>query len=197
MFFLRSSKKRKKLSDQDLIASYRESGDSVFVGELFERYSLQIYGICRRYMKDEDETKDAAMEVFEYLLAELKKYEIKTFKSWLARATSNFCLMRLRKRKSIETKEDVYKINEVSLVESGTENHLDTEASEKELELQRLEAAILDLKEEQKACVELFFIQSKSYEEVADLTGYSYKQVKSHIQNGKRNLKIRLSQQNE
>ncbi|MEM7038574.1 MAG: sigma-70 family RNA polymerase sigma factor [Bacteroidota bacterium] len=122
---------------------------------------------------------------------------MKTFKSWLARATSNFCLMRIRKNRSHETKAEEFKKNEVDNVEFGTGSHLTDETSEKELELQKLEAAIQDLKDEQKACVELFFLKGKSYDEVAELTGYSYKQVKSHIQNGKRNLKIRLTQQNE
>lgn len=197
MFFLRSSNKRRQLSDQELIAQYRDSGDSTFVGELFERYSLQIYGICKRYLKDEEETKDAAMEVFEYLLKELLKYEIKTFKSWLARATSNFCLMRIRKNRSVDAKEEEFKKNEMGLMETDDAPHLDGETSGKELELQRLEAAIGDLRDEQKTCVELFFLQGKSYDEVAELTGFSYKQVKSYIQNGKRNLKIRLMQQNE
>ena len=197
MFFLRSSKKRAQLSDQELIARYRESGDSAFVGELFERYSMQIYAICKKYMKHEEETKDAAMEVFEYLLAELKKYEIQTFKSWLARATSNFCLMRIRKRRSADTKDDEFKNIEKERVESAQDVHLENESAEKELELQKLEAAISGLKDEQKTCVELFFLQQKSYDEVAELTGYSYKQVKSYIQNGKRNIKIRLTQQNE
>ena len=33
----------------------------------------------------------------------------------------------------------------------------------------------------------------KSYEEIEDLTGFNYNQVKSYIQNGKRNMKIYLS----
>ncbi|HHG84565.1 MAG TPA: sigma-70 family RNA polymerase sigma factor [Bacteroidetes bacterium] len=197
MFFLRSSKKRAQLTDQELITAYRESGDSAHVGELFERYSVQIYGICKRYLKDEDETRDAAMEVFEYLLVELRKYEIQTFKSWLARATSNFCLMRLRKGKSLNNRQEEYKKNTVGDMESEANGHHVSEAAEKEVELQALEAAILELKNEQKACIELFFMKGKSYDEVAELTGYSFKQVKSHIQNGKRNLKIRLERQNE
>ena len=79
-------------------------------------------------------------------------------------------------------------------MESEQEMHLNSEAEEKELELQRLESAILELKSEQKTCVELFFLQGKSYDEVAEMTGFTFKQVKSHIQNGKRNLKIRLTQ---
>ena len=139
MFFQRSSKKRQQLSDQDLILKYRDSGDSAYVGELYERYSVQIYGICRRYIKNDELAKDAAMEVFEYLLKELVKYEIQNFKSWLARATSNFCLMRLRKNKTRDKHEDEFKIIEKDRVESAEDLHLEGESSERELELQRLE----------------------------------------------------------
>ncbi len=195
MFFLRSSKKRQQLTDEELITRYRNTGESAYVGELFERYAHLIYGVCKRYLKDEEESRDASMEVFEYLLKELLKYEVRSFKSWLARSTSNFCLMRIRKRKSQETKEDEFKKTSKEDVETESFPHLSNEAEDKELELQRLESAIGELKDEQKTCVELFFLQGKSYDEVSALTGYSYKQVKSHIQNGKRNLKIRLTKQ--
>jgi RNA polymerase sigma factor (sigma-70 family) len=197
MLFKRHDKNRAQLADLELIAHYRGSGDSAFVGELFERYSVQIYAICRKYFKDEDEAKDTAMEVFEYLLVELKKYDIQTFKSWLARATSNFCLMRIRKTRSIEGKAEEFKKNEAAVMESSHDLHPESEATEKELELQRLEAALGGLNVEQKTCIELFFLQGKSYEEVAQLTGYNFNQVKSFIQNGKRNLKIRLTHGNE
>lgn len=196
MLFQRHNKSRQSLGDQDLIAEYRSSGDSAFVGELFERYSIQIYAICRKYFKDEDEAKDTAMEVFEYLLVELKKYDIQTFKSWLARATSNFCLMRIRKYKSLDGKAEEFKKNEMAVMESTQDLHPEVEATEKELELQMLERALTGLNTEQKTCVELFFLQGKSYDEVVQLTGYSYNEVKSFIQNGKRNLKIRLTQGN-
>lgn len=196
MFFLRSSKQRQQLTDQELIDRFTKTGDGAFVAELFERYSMQIYTICRKYLKDEDEARDAAMEIFEYLLKEIPKYEIRAFKSWLARSTSNFCLMRLRKAKSVEAHVEAFKKNEADLMESEDGPHLDTELPPKEVELLQLEAAVLELRDEQKTCIQLFFLQGKSYEEVAALTGYSYNQVKSHIQNGKRNLKLRLSEGN-
>jgi len=194
MFFIRSGKKRKELPDQELISRYRSSGDSSYVGTLFERYAHLIYAICKKYLKDEEEARDASMEVFEYLLTELVKYDIQNFKSWLARATSNFCLMKLRKKKSLDAKEEDFKKSELDGVESNPMPHPISESETKEQELQRLETAIQELNSEQKTCVELFFLKGKSYQEVSDLTGFTYKQVKSYIQNGKRNLRSRLSQ---
>lgn len=195
-FFQRFSKDRQKLPDQELIAQYKSTRDSAFVAELFERYSVQIYAICKKYLKEEEDAKDASMEVFEYLLKELLKYEIENFKSWLSRATSNFCLMRLRKIKSESGKSEEFKKSELAIMESGQSAHLESEASVKEMELQRLEHALTGLNNEQKTCLELFFLQGKSYEEVVQLTGYNYNQVKSFIQNGKRNLKNRLQEEN-
>lgn len=61
---------------------------------------------------------------------------------------------------------------------------------DKEMALTYLEKALDELNAEQKTCVTLFYLQKRSYQEIAEQTGFSLLQVKSHIQNGKRNLKI-------
>jgi RNA polymerase sigma-70 factor (ECF subfamily) len=65
-------------------------------------------------------------------------------------------------------------------------------SDEKESELTKLEDAILSLNKEQQTCIELFYLKKMCYQEVALKTGYSDKQVKSYIQNGKRNLRLIL-----
>ena len=49
-----------------------------------------------------------------------------------------------------------------------------------------------ELNPEQKQCLILFYLEKKSYQEISENTGFSLMQVKSYIQNGKRNLKILL-----
>jgi RNA polymerase sigma-70 factor (ECF subfamily) len=61
---------------------------------------------------------------------------------------------------------------------------------EKDEALEMMEASLKELNDEQRTCVTLFYLQKKSYNEIADITGYTTMQVKSYIQNGKRNLKI-------
>ena len=46
------------------------------------------------------------------------------------------------------------------------------------------------LKENQRVCVELFYLKNKSYQEIANETEFSLNEIKSYIQNGKRNLKL-------
>ena len=179
----------KQLDDAALINFYKLNGDTVYVGVLFEKYTHLVFGVCMKYLKDEDEAKDAVMVIFENLLVSLKKHEVTYFKAWLHTVSKNHCLMVLRNAKK-----------EVSYVDTiHVENHLPQHLDEKiELEgrLNLLEAAIEELDPQQKTCIRLFYIEEKSYQQIISQTGFDFNQVKSFIQNGKRNLKIYM-QKNE
>lgn len=183
------------VSDSDLIAKYKESGNNSYVGELFKRYSHLIFGVCMKYLKDSDNSKDAVMQIFEKLLTDLNKHNVENFKSWLYSVAKNHCLMQLRNQQVQVSFQDTIKNNNV-VMEMEYNLHLNSE-NNKEIELSNLEKAIGELNSNQKVCIELFYLKEKCYQEVSQITGYSMNEVKSHIQNGKRNLKIILSQQNE
>jgi len=165
-------------TDNELILLYKEKGDLAIVGELFMRYSSLVYGVCLKYLKDRDEAKDMAMQMFEKLSVTIKGHEIENFKSWLYVSTRNQCLMQIRREKG-----------KFKVVENSLLLHLTVE-NELEDDLTRLEKCISKLAEGQKQCVELFYLQEKCYKEIADTTGFDLNKVKSFIQNGKRNLKI-------
>lgn len=195
MFFKRLSKP-KPPEDHELIRQYRRTGDAAHAGELYERYVHLVYGVCMKYLKNEEDSKDAVMQIFEKLLVELKVHEIGNFKSWLHVLAKNHCLMwlrsaRVRHEKSILT----YEVSDD--METGNGLHLTEEEDHLEGNLALLEKGIQVLPAEQKQCIELFYLQQKCYKEIAEITGYDLKKVKSYIQNGKRNLKIYLENENE
>ena len=181
------AKNIQSLTDNELIAAYKSKGDNELVGELYKRYSHLVYGVCLKYLKNEDEAKDAVLQIFENLLEDLKKHDIAYFKSWLHSVARNHCLMFLRKEQTKQKRVNEYE---------ATYEHEETfaapfevhEKEEKEVKLTKLEEAMTLLKEEQRVCIQLFYIEEKCYNEVADITGYEIKKVKSYIQNGKRNL---------
>lgn len=182
-------KKTNIATDIELITSYRKSGDNAFVGELYKRYSHLIFGVCLKYLKDEDDSKDAVMQIFEKLLEDLKKYQIENFKSWLHTTARNHCLMKLRSAQSVFLKSEELKKDYQVVMESDIDVHHDNENA-KEFYLNHLGNAVQQLNDEQRICIEMFYLNGKCYQEVSETTGYSMNQVKSFIQNGKRNLKI-------
>lgn len=186
---MRKTKKNiKQFPDTELLIQYKKSKNNKYIGILFERYGHLVYGVCLKYLKNVEESQDATSIIFEKVMADLLRMDVKNFKSWLYRVSKNHCLMQLRKKKP----EEIENISELEykLEDSHNLEHVFI----KESQLKNLEDAIKGLKNEQQKCIDLFYLKEKTYDEVANLTGYETKKVKSYIQNGKRNLKIILTE---
>ncbi|WP_316837541.1 sigma-70 family RNA polymerase sigma factor [Pedobacter nutrimenti] len=184
MKFIKNQHKINEKNDTELILQYKSSGDLEVLGALYNRYMHLVFGVCLNYLKDEEQSKDAVMQIFEELVVKLRIHEVQNFKSWLHVLARNYCLMAIRKSS---------KNNTVSLEETFVENsefvHLDIDDT-KEQQLTVMEKCMETLPDEQRISVDLFYLQEKCYKEVAEITGYEMLKVKSYIQNGKRNLKI-------
>ena len=191
--FLKSSDKKSRISDAALIEQFTSSGDLEYLGQLYQRYMHLVYGVCLKYLKDREASQDATMQIFEKLIVEIPKREIGNFKPWLYVITKNHCLMQLRSEKARQAGKEKMIDNEIIFMESGHEMNLNNEMVI-ERDLDALKKCIEQLKDEQKECVKLFYLEEKCYQEIAESTSYELKKVKSYIQNGKRNLKICMEQ---
>lgn len=179
-------------SDEALVIRYRDTNDPAVLGELFKRHSVLCYTVCYKYLKDADAAEDATMSIFEKLFTDLRQHEIQHFRNWLHSVCRNHCLMLLRKPATTSSLEAFAEGSETLFMDFGLPVHPENTVAEKELRLQELENAIAGLKEPQRQCIELFYLKQRSYEEISRETGYTANEVKSHLQNGKRNLKITL-----
>ena len=171
-------------ADGDLIRSYKQSADLKTLAELYQRYMELVYGVCLKYFKEPERAKDSVMQIFEELITKLKKHEVENFKSWLYQLAKNHCLMQLRTPRNLKTVEI-----DPSLMQSEENVHLNGEL-EKEENFTRMEHCLEQLPAEQEQMIRLFYLQGKSYNEISAQTGCEWNQVRSYIQNGRRNLKI-------
>lgn len=173
-------------TDQELLENFYSDDNQEWIGILLQRYTMLLLGVCMKYLKDETEAKDCVQQIFLKVLTEVPKYKIEFFKSWLYMVAKNHCLMRLREKGKLPSP-----LPEHTIVadEIPQENYQQSEET-----FNQLEQAVNQLNEEQKICINLFYLQKNSYQQIVEKTGYSLMQVKSYIQNGKRNLKIMLEQ---
>ena len=173
------------ITDNDLLKKYQSDLNKEWLGILLQRYTLLLLGVCMKYLKNEEEAKDAVQQIFLKALNELEKYQVDYPKSWLYKIACNHCLMKIRDRKStIELDQQDEKL----FITDTDKEYI----AEKEINLNLLEEALEELNQEQKSCITLFYHHKKSYQQISEITGYSLSQVKSNIQNGKRNLKLML-----
>ena len=190
---LKISGKHQDKSDEELLGKFKDSGNLDILGELYGRHMHLIYGVSLKYFADRNDAQDAVMFIFEKLITDLPRHEVKNFKSWLYVLTKNHCLMEIRSRKSAEKRLEGLK-TEQEFMEFVEDVHpIDRED-------QSIEDALKDcierLKHEQKQCIELFYYQKLCYQEMAKKLKMEEKKVKSYLQNGKRNLKICLEEKN-
>jgi len=172
------------LTDEELLNTFKETADQEMLAQLYLRYTDLVYGVCMKYFKNAEISKDAVMNIYQELLTKLQTNEVQNFKSWLYVVVKNHCLMRLRKEKKNITVEFT-----PAVMQSEDFTHLD-DVLEKENELKKLEFCIEHLPAEQKQSIQLFYLKNKCYNEIVETTGYDWNKVRSLIQNGRRNLKI-------
>jgi RNA polymerase sigma factor (sigma-70 family) len=180
-----------QLTDQELLQRYKTDGNGDWIGILFDRYALLLLGMCMKYLKNEEDARDSVQQIFLKVLSDVNKHEIQYFRAWIYQVTKNYCLMQLRQH-HMKYKEEITDKHMGTMMEEPVNKQA---YQEKDILLEHMEQAMAMLSPEQNTCVKLFYLDKKSYQEIADQTGYSLLQVKSYIQNGKRNLKLLLEKQ--
>lgn len=178
--------KFQQATDEELLAYYRSDGNSEWLGYLLQRYTTILLGVCLKYLKDEELAKDGVQHIFMKIITELEKqYQIDNFGGWLYRISVNYCLTQLREKKPLH--------NDYSIANYSDEEFHDEKWHWEQLkQSSNLNDELEKLKKEQRECIIMFFYEELSYKQIADKTGLTFKEIKSHIQNGKRNLKLRL-----
>ncbi len=178
-------RKLKNISDEDLALQFAANKDDIILNEFFDRYVHLVFALCMKHFKHEEKAKDTTMVIFEALGEKLLKFEIQNFKSWLCTVARNACLMELRKKKHEISTEQVEIFHHYDM-ENQEEVHLFNDENRREDDLM---VYLHKLNDNQRVCLDLMYFQNKSYKEIAVETGFSLKEVKSYIQNGKRNLR--------
>ncbi len=190
MSFLKNTHNN-ELADKELVDRYKATGDLAVLGDLYQRYMELVYGVCLKYYKDPEQARDSVMQIFEELVTKVKKHEIDNFRPWLHQLAKNHCLMQLRTPRNLKTVEF-----KMEIMQSEEEVHLNG-VLDKEENFRKLEFCLGTLTGKQQEAIRLFYLEGKCYNEIVELTGQEWNQVRSSIQNGRRNLKICMEKNNE
>ncbi|MFM9946379.1 MAG: RNA polymerase sigma factor [Saprospiraceae bacterium] len=175
----------KDWTDERLVEAYAETGDQQYFTELFGRYTMQVYLICKQYLGEREDSREMVMRIFSKLLEILPGTEIRNFRNWLPVVVQRECLNHLRKQgRYVPLME-----TEVPMLEEEPEIYPATEMPIGEAEII---AALSQLDEAQRVCLNLFFFKKMSYQQVSGQTGFPLNEVKSYLQNGKRQLNNQL-----
>jgi RNA polymerase sigma-70 factor (ECF subfamily) len=164
---------------QDWILNYQQNPSPIALGEIFRHWGHLVYGVALKYLENKEEANDCVSDIFEKLLLHIPQEPIQNGAAWLHTVTKFHCLMKIRAQKAQYKQLDPTRMHASSVHEI-------------ENTLEQLEFLMTQLKTPQKQCIEALFLRQLSYDEITLEFGYSFNEIKSHIQNGKRNLRIAL-----
>ncbi|MEO1435281.1 MAG: sigma-70 family RNA polymerase sigma factor [Bacteroidota bacterium] len=178
-------------TDEQLISDFQHSNNPACLAELYQRYQLLILGISYQVLEDASESEDLLNEVFIKLIHH--KQPIRHFRNWVYTATKHLAIDKKRKRthyrEAIQKASQVHEQQPNPLSDAPSDGAL---SPGRERQLKQIKIALHDLPIAQRQCLELFFLQEKTYKEIQTLTGMPLKTIKSHLQNGKRRLRLSL-----
>jgi RNA polymerase sigma-70 factor (ECF subfamily) len=172
------------ISDEECVRRFRETGDKEWFGELFVRHRRKVYFRCRAFFSDSYLAEDATHEAFLRAYRGVEGFHGGNFASWMMMIARNVCIDLCRQRgREIG-------FGDVEVKDLPDRTKLDSSVEAKLL-AERIRVEMQSLGPEQRRCLEMK-IEGYSYEEIAARTGLPVKEVKSHIQNGRRMLWKRM-----
>lgn len=176
-----------QVPDKILIERFRNGSDREALGTLFLRYMELVYGVCLKYLGQPEAAQDAVMDIYEHLNRKLPGHDVENFSGWLYMVSKNHCLGILRKKSNLLT---------VSLDDPVMQNGQEAHQEDEEFDLNvpediadQLHQCIEQLPDKQQVCIRMFYFEKRSYADICEVTLLSMDHVRSHIQNGRRNLK--------
>lgn len=175
-------------NEEELIKKAIE-GDQDSFAEIVNLYKNYVFAIILNFIKDHNEVENVAQEVFLQIYISLPTYEADNFKGWVSRITSNKSIDWIRKKKS-KFREEVME-NSEELIENLNINHVNTPEeifleNEKSEQVSKMCKSISPIYED---VIRKFYLEGKSYEEIAKEEKVSVKTIASRLYRGKNMLK--------
>ncbi len=163
-----------------------QNGNSEAFRQLVEIYKAYVFAICFNILRDKDEAENMAQEAFIEVYRSLKSYEFRGFKTWMGRIAANKCIDYKRKMKkklihevNIED-ENLYIIaDDKPIIEKIIENE----------DKERLRNILYTLPEVYISTIKKYYMQGKTYEEIAREENVSIKTVESRLYRGRKILR--------
>jgi len=141
-----------------------------------EEYADSVYRFIRADLRDDDRANDIVQDSFEKLWRHVAEIEFVVAKSWLFSTAYHTMIDIIRKEKRMVQMEDSHTTGFLTSDQYSDLNEI-------------LHAAIEKLPEHQKSVVLLRDYEGYSYQEIAEITGFSEAQVKINIYRGRVALK--------
>lgn len=152
---------------------------------IYQLFSPVLYGICLKYMKNEDDAKDVFQEAFIIVFQKIKQYKFEgSFEGWMKRIFINKLIETLKKRKRDSLFLDVF--------DSETEIIEEEELESIPITQEKLIEYIQDLPDQYRMVFNLFVFEKMKHKEIAEMLQITEGTSKSNLNRAKKILQTKI-----
>jgi RNA polymerase sigma-70 factor (ECF subfamily) len=153
-------------------------GDEEAFTQVVEQYSRKVHALCYRILRDEEDAKDMAQEVFVRIYSKRKAFKGRSaLFTWIYRIAVNMCLSHLKKRKATMVPLDSVE-GTLGAEEAGGRS---IEDEDDRIEMRELvSGALADLPPKQRAVFAMRFYQKMTFKEISEAMGTSIGAAKAN-----------------
>ncbi len=170
--------------EAELVESFRSTGENRHFEALYRTFRRKVFGVCFHLLRNVDAAQDATHEAFLRAYQQFSTFRGTSFSAWVSRIAANFCLNRIRQEATWE--------RFLHRSEEAPEPETDAERGAILAEERGIAREVLrSLNPEQRKVLTLRYIDGCSHPEIESITGFDSEQVRSYLQNGRRNFRIR------
>jgi len=155
---------------------------------VYERYHRKMFGVCLRYIQDQDAVQDVLQEGFLKVFGNIGGYTSKgSFEGWIRRIMVNTAVDHLRKQKSAGW----------VLIDDRMDSGLEVDNAEDEVEedvsadftVEDVHEAMASLTPMYRLVFNLYVFEQQGHQEIADRLGINVGTSKSNLAKARRNVK--------
>lgn len=168
-------------SEEELVTELRATRDGRLFDELYRRSRRKVFGVCFNILGEASAAEDACHDAYVRAWERIDSLRGSNFTAWVRRIAANRCYDELRRTRPDEL--------DGHHPEPVADDQIEGAVIARQ-ELNRAIDVIASLDEHQRRVFLLRHLDSRSYDEISEATGYDAKQVKSYLQNARRNFHL-------
>ncbi|MEZ5457957.1 MAG: sigma-70 family RNA polymerase sigma factor [Steroidobacteraceae bacterium] len=186
-------------TDAEIIAAVQSGGRDTVMAAVVPAFKRRVYGLAWTMLRDSDAAEEVAQDVFIKVWRALPGYDGRAaFPTWLYAIARNAAISALRRRRDWVSLSDEATLQqaEASLAaqQGGFGSAADASAGVRSAaELEAVDRALSELPDKQRQVVTLFYLQERSYDEVAALLAMPLGTVKTLLHRARGRLEQSLA----
>lgn len=177
-------------TQEELYIKRIQNGETEYFSRIVEHYSQPVFLLIHRIVRSQEDAEELAQDVFLKIFRTLKDFKGNSqFSTWLYRIAYNTAISATRKKRQEFLYIEEETINNIP--DNAVDDTFDKTINERQF--QALHTAIGQLPPDERGIITLFYLEERTIEDIATVTGLTTANVKVKLHRIRKKLYLMIN----